>query len=102
MNNLLLIILGMAAVTYGPRLMPFLFLSSKTISPPPECILKAIPVAALGALIVPGVFQATPEVPFAAVVGMGFTILYGLYRGGIIIPVLGSVAVTYFFLLASA
>jgi len=44
------------------------------------------------------VFNATPDMPLAAISGMAFTLIYGLWRGGIIIPVLGSVAVTYFIL----
>lgn len=102
MNDLLLIILGMTVVTYGPRVMPFLFLSSRKIPPRLDNFLKSIPVAALGALIIPGAFQATPEMPMAAVAGIAFTAIYGLYKGGIIVPVLGSVTVTYFVLLAGA
>lgn len=60
-----------------------------------DAFLKAIPVAAIGALIIPGVFTATPDLPAAGMMGLGFTLVYGLFRGGIIIPVLGSVAVAY-------
>ncbi len=99
MNNLIWIILGMAAVTYIPRLLPFLVLSDKKISKRVDAFLKCIPVAAIGALIIPGVFSATPDMPMAAATGMAFTMIFGLWRGGIIIPVLGSVAVTYVVLL---
>ena len=95
MNNLVPIILGMAAVTYGPRLLPFLMLGNRTLPPRVDAFLKCIPVAAIGALIVPGVFTATPEMPSAAIAGMIFTLIFGLWRGGIIIPVLGSVGVTW-------
>ena len=100
MNNLIPTILGMAAVTYIPRLMPFLFLGGREIPARLDAFLKCIPLAALGALIIPGAFQATPEMPAAAMAGMGFTAVYGLFRGGIIVPVLGSVAVTCLVLLA--
>jgi len=100
MKTLIPTILGMAAVTYIPRLMPFLFLGNKAIPERLDAFLKCIPLAALGALIVPGMFQATPDLPAAAVAGMGFTVFYGLYKGGIIVPVLGSVAVTCLVLLA--
>ncbi len=102
MNNLILIILGMAAVTYGPRLMPFLLLSDKEIPKRVDAFLKCIPVAAIGALIIPGIFSATPDMPMAALSGLMFTMIFGLWRGGIIIPVLGSVAVTYLVLLFAA
>ncbi|MDA3791814.1 MAG: AzlD domain-containing protein [Desulfobacula sp.] len=102
MNNLILIILGMAAVTYIPRLLPFLLLSNKQIPKRLDAFLKCIPVAAIGALIIPGVFSATPDMPMAAISGIAFTTIFGLWRGGIIIPVLGSVAVTYLVLFFAA
>jgi branched-subunit amino acid transport protein len=95
MDNLIPLILGMAAVTYGPRLMPFLFFRHTEIPRKVDAFLKCIPVAAIGALIIPGVMTATPDMPAAALLGMGFTALYGLFKGGIIVPVLGSVGVTY-------
>ena len=99
MNNLIPLILGMAAVTYLPRLIPFLFLSNQNIHMRLDAFLKCIPAAAIGALIIPGVLSATPDMPMAAIGGMVFTLFFGLWKGGIIIPVLGSVAVTYFILL---
>ncbi len=98
MSNVIFIILGMAAVTYGPRLAPFLLLSGKQPPPRVDAFLKCIPVAAIGALIIPGVFSATPDMPPAAVAGMGFTLVFGLWKGGIIIPVLGAVGLTYLML----
>lgn len=101
MDNIILLIFGMAAVTYGPRLAPFLLLGDKSVPWRVDLFLKCIPAAAIGALIIPGVFSATPEHPLAALCGIVFTLIYGLWRGGIIIPVLGSVLVTYLVLLVS-
>lgn len=102
MNNLIPIILGMAAVTYGPRLIPFLLITHRAIPKRMDAFLKCIPIAAIGALIIPGAFNATPDMPMAAVAGMAFTLVFGLWRGGIIIPVLGSVAVTCLVLLGAS
>ncbi len=93
--NLIPLILGMAAVTYGPRLLPFLFFTRTHIPRPVDAFLKCVPAAAIGALIIPGVVTATPDMPAAALLGLGFAALYGLFKGGIIVPVLGSVGVTY-------
>ena len=95
MDSLIPLIFGMAALTYGPRLLPFLWLSKLKISPFWDAFLTAIPVAAIGALIIPGAASATPDMPLAALAGMGFTLVYGLFRGGIIVPVLGAVGVTW-------
>ena len=74
MNNLIPLILGMAAVTYLPRLLPFLILSNRTIHKRLDAFLKCIPAAAIGALIIPGVLSATPDMPMAAIGGMVFTL----------------------------
>lgn len=94
-NSLIPLILGMAAVTYGPRLAPFLFFRNLRVPGRVDAFLKSIPVAAIGALIIPGAFTATPDLPIAAILGMGFTLIYGFFRGGIIVPVLGAVGVAY-------
>jgi branched-subunit amino acid transport protein len=95
MSEVILVICGMAAVTYGPRLFPFLVLSKSTVPKRLDAFLKCIPAAAIGALIIPGVFNATPALPLAAIAGICFTLLFGLLRGGIIVPVLGSVGVAW-------
>ena len=97
-NSLIPLIFGMAAVTYVPRLAPFLFFRNTRIPVRLDAFLKCIPVAAIGALIMPGAFTATPDLPWAGIAGMGFTLVYGLFRGGIIVPVLGSVAVSWIIL----
>lgn len=99
MDNLVFLILGMAAVTYGPRLAPFIFLGDRKIHPRLDAFLKCIPAAAIGALIIPGVFDAIPDAPLAVFFGMAFTIVVGLWKGGVIFPVIGSVVVVYFLLL---
>ena len=95
MSKELIVIFGMAMVTYLPRLLPFLLLTNRQIPKRCDAFLRCIPPAALGALIVPGVFSATPEFSGAALFGVAFTAVYGLIRGGIIVPVLGSVAIAW-------
>lgn len=102
MDNLIPLIIGMAAVTYGPRLLPFFLIGSNELPKRVDAFLKCIPVAAIGALIIPGVFNAVPDEPLAVICGMGFALVYGFLKGGIIIPVLGSVIATYLVLLLSA
>ncbi len=101
MDNIILLIMGMAAVTFGPRLIPFFMIGRSTLPARVDAFLKCIPVAAIGALIIPGVFNAVPHEPLAVICGMGFAFIMGLWRGGIIIPVLGSVITTFLILLAT-
>ena len=102
MSNVIFIILGMAAVTYGPRLIPFLLLPGKETPGQVDAFLKCIPAAAIGALIIPGAFTATPDMPMAAIAGMGAALIFGLWPGGIVLPVLGSVAAAYLVLAFAA
>lgn len=102
MDNLIYLILGMAAVTYIPRLLPFFLIGSSSLPKRVDAFLKCIPVAAIGALIIPGVFNAVPDSSLAVICGMGFTLVFGFWKGGIIIPVLGAVAITYLTLLVTA
>ena len=99
MDNFLWLILGMAAVTYLPRLAPFFMVgTSRRLPKRLDAFLKCIPAAAIGALILPGVFDAVPEAPQAVACGIGFTLVFGWWKGGIIIPVVGAVIVTYLML----
>ncbi len=97
MNNYIILILGMAAVTYIPRLAPFLMLSGKELPQSLRRFLSFIPCTALGALIIPGVFSSIPQSPHAAMLGFGFAVIYSWFRGGIIVPVLGSIVVAFLF-----
>lgn len=95
MNNLMVLIIGMMLVTYIPRLLPFLIIHRMKLPKKVNSFLEVVPYAALGALIIPGVFSAIPEMPQAGLLGVGFAILYAWYKGGIVLPVFGSVIVTF-------
>ncbi len=98
MNNSLIIITGMMAVTYIPRLLPFLMISEKKIHARLRRFLSYIPYTALGALIVPGVMDAVPGNSTASIAGIVFAVIISWFFRGIIIPVFGSIAVTYLFM----
>ena len=95
MSNYIFLILGMTVVTYIPRYLPFAMMSRLELPPRIHQFLKYVPYATLGALILPGVFTATPEMPMASLVGIAFAFIYSWYREGIILPVLGSILITF-------
>lgn len=99
MNNYKVLIVGMMVVTYIPRLIPFVLLSKLELPHKLRRFLRTIPYTALGALIIPGIFTATPTMPVAALIGGGFAFIYAWLKGGIIVPVLGAVLTTYLVLL---
>lgn len=102
MNSHISLILGMMLVTYIPRLLPFIIVSGKNIPKKLNRFLQYIPYTALGALIVPGVFSAIPDMPEVSLLGVCFAFVYGWFKGGIIIPVLGSIIVTFLMLSAKS
>ncbi|MBE6933160.1 MAG: AzlD domain-containing protein [Ruminococcaceae bacterium] len=68
-TKVLLLILGMAIVTYIPRAIPAIFVDKLKFSPKVEKFLKLIPYTAMAALIFPGVFAVDAEKPLIGIVG---------------------------------
>ncbi len=68
MRNLA-IILGMAGVTYLPRLLPALFMGRVNFPPWFQKWLRSVPYAVLGALIFPGVLLVDRDQPWLGLAG---------------------------------
>lgn len=94
MNKIIIIILICAAVNYILRLTPFV---AKIDNIPLylKRFLDYMPVAALGALILPGIVTSFPDNPIAGVCGVIAAAFMSWLVGGMIIPVLASIGVTW-------
>lgn len=90
-----LLILGMMVVTYIPRLIPFYMIQDLRLAPRLKRFLELIPFTALGALILPGVLTSVPEQPLAMTLGIGFAAAWAWFKGGIMVPVAGAIAIVY-------
>ncbi|KHF28429.1 Branched-chain amino acid transport protein (AzlD) [Anoxybacillus sp. BCO1] len=55
-SNIFLIILGMGLVTYIPRMLPLTLFHRIELPPFWRGVLRNVPYATLGALIIPGIF----------------------------------------------
>jgi branched-subunit amino acid transport protein len=95
MTGIIAIVAAMTAVTYLPRLLPFILLDRVKLPPFALKILDQIPYAALGVLLVPGVFDSFRDRPLAAAVGMGVALLVAWLKGGLVLPILGAVAAAF-------
>lgn len=91
-NTMLLIIIGMGIVTYIPRMMPLVFLSNKELHPFVQAILKNVPYATLGALIIPGIFLINEDIWFG-IIGAFVATIVAVLGANIIIVVLSSITV---------
>lgn len=81
---------GMFAVTYVPRLIPFLFAREIDLPPWVQKWLKFFPYAALGALIFPGILAAVPGKPeLAAGAGLIAAVCALFIRNITVIVILG-------------
>ncbi|MBM7557972.1 AzlD domain-containing protein [Halanaerobacter jeridensis] len=70
LNNLILIIIGMAVVTYIPRLLPLALFSNLHLPPFFKRFLEFIPYTALSALIFPAILSATGSLGSAILGGI--------------------------------
>lgn len=67
--KILLLILGMAVVTYIPRAIPAVLVDKMKFGVKTEKFLKLIPYTAMSALIFPGVFTVDTEKPIIGIIG---------------------------------
>ncbi|HCW05629.1 MAG TPA: AzlD domain-containing protein [Clostridium sp.] len=98
-DSYIILLLGMMLVTYLPRLIPFFLARNSNKQGWLKRFLKFIPCTALGALIIPGAFDAIPEMPMAGIAGLSFAFVYSFFRKNVIVAVLGAVLVSYLMLL---
>jgi len=91
--SVLLVILGMALVTYIPRLLPALFLNRIKFPDWFRKWLQSIPYAALGALIFPGVLLVDKDQPWLGLAGGLMAFLLSVLNLHITLVMAGSIMV---------
>lgn len=89
--EMLIIVLGMALVTYIPRLLPALFMHRFVFPSWFENWLQSIPYAALGALIFPGILLVDRQNPEVGVIGGLVAALLAYFRLHIILVMAGAI-----------
>ena len=92
--KILAVVLGMAAATYLPRLLPVFIIDR--FNPPGYVMkwLKCIPYAALGALIFPGILSVEEGSPAAGLAGGAAAVAISIFKPNVIYAVAGSILVT--------
>lgn len=91
-KDVLLVILGMALVTFLPRAIPAVFSEKMRFSRRMEKFLQLIPYTAMACIIVPGVFTAQTEVPWVNIVGAAAAAVLGYKKCSPMLCVLGAIA----------
>ena len=86
-------ILGMAVVTYIPRMLPFLVFKGKELPPFLQNVLKNVPFAVLGALIFPSILLIQEGNILFGIVGTVSAFVIAFLGANVIVVVIGSISV---------
>lgn len=92
-SPLVWMILAMGAVTYIPRMLPFVLFDTKEMPPFLEGVLKNIPYAVLGALIFPGVLYIKEGSVLYGAAGAAAAFALAALGLNVIMVIVGSIAV---------
>ena len=92
-KQILVVILGMAVVTYIPRALPALFIDKIELGPRVEKFLRLIPYTAMAALIFPGILSTDSSEPVIGLAGGLAAVLLAYRRLPVMVCVIGAIAV---------
>ncbi|WP_281277118.1 AzlD domain-containing protein [Oceanobacillus piezotolerans] len=87
----ILIIIGMSIATMVPRLVPAFVMEKIQLRPWLNRALLAVPYAALGALIFPGIMKVVPEQPIIGIVGGLVAVLLAYFGLNVVLVVVGAI-----------
>jgi branched-subunit amino acid transport protein len=90
-DNLWQVVLLMGAVTYIPRMLPFVLLRDMDLPPRVSAFMRFIPCAALSALVFPKALYSAGS-PESAAAGCAVSVVLALLRLNIMVVVLGGIA----------
>lgn len=94
-TEVLILFLGMTAVTYIPRAIPAVMLEKIKFGKKVEKFLKLIPYTAMSALIFPGVFTVDGGNPAIGIAGGMTAGVLAWLRCPVMVCVLGAIAVDF-------
>ncbi|GAB4073896.1 hypothetical protein GCM10028778_13990 [Barrientosiimonas marina] len=92
---ILAIIIGMSLVTMLPRIIPAFIVDKLQFPDWVNRWLNAIPYAALGALIFPGILSVIPERPYVGLLGGLAAVALAYLRVNVVLVVIGAIAAVF-------
>ena len=99
-KEIVMMIIGMAIVTYIPRMLPFVMFRGKELPPFLQGVLKNVPYATLGALIFPAILFIQEDIWYG-LIGAAAAFIVAFMGANVIVVVIGSISVltlySYFF-----
>lgn len=93
-------IIGMAVVTYIPRMLPFMLFKGKQLPTFLQGVLRNVPYATLGALIFPGILFIQDDIWYG-VLGAVAALIVAFLGANVIVVVLGAITILSIYSLLS-
>ena len=90
-----MMILGMAVVTYLPRMIPAVLIEKMKFGKKIEKFMKLIPYTAMTALICPGVFTVDAATPWIGIIGGGVAAVLAWFRCPVMVCVLAAIGADF-------
>ena len=90
-----LLIFGMMAVTYIPRMLPSVLIEKLKFGPKMEKFLNLIPYTAMAALIFPGVFTVDAANPVIGIIGGAVAFILAWRKYPVMVCVLAAIAADF-------
>ena len=94
-THIWLLIFGMMAVTYIPRMLPSVLIEKLKFGPKMEKFLNLIPYTAMAALIFPGVFAVDSANPIIGIVGGAVAFILAWRKCPVMVCVLAAIAADF-------
>ena len=94
-TNAIILILGMAFVTFIPRAIPAVLVDKMNFGPKTEKFLRLIPYTAMAALIFPGVLTVDSANPITGIVGGLVAAVLAWKRCPVMVCVLAAIAADF-------
>ena len=94
-TNVIILILGMALVTFIPRAIPAVLVDKMNFGPKTEKFLRLIPYTAMAALIFPGVLTVDKANPIIGIVGALVAAVLAWKRCPVMVCVLAAIGADF-------
>ena len=92
---ILVIIIGMSLATMIPRIIPGFLVDKLQFKPWVNRWLNAIPYAALGALVFPGILSVIPDEPVIGIIGGVVALVLAYFVLNVVLVVLGAILTVF-------
>lgn len=95
MKSHLTLIVGMALVTYLPRLIPLILINNQNMGNRIKQFLLYISYTSLSILIIRGILTATDGMKMATVVGVGISAIISYMKGNLVLSILAGIILSF-------